>query len=71
MSNTELPARVDDMEMRHTHLEAALEEMTRALLAQEQRLREQTERLQHLEQQVLVLQGGAGSAPTDERPPHY
>lgn len=66
-----LSERLEALEARYTHQEAVLEELTRTLLAQEQRIRDQAEQLQRLERQVRALQGGGAGAPTDERPPHY
>ena len=66
-----LAVRLETLEGRYAHQEAALEELTRTLLAQEQRIREQAELLQRLARQVRALQGGADSLPSDERPPHY
>jgi uncharacterized coiled-coil protein SlyX len=66
-----LSGRLEALEGRYAHQEAALEELTRTVLAQEQRIREQAEQLQRLERQVRALQGGADSLPADERPPHY
>jgi len=66
-----LSGRLEALEGRYAHQEAALEELTRTLLAQEQLIREQAEQLQRLERQVRALQGGADSLPADERPPHY
>lgn len=71
MSTAELPEQLADLQVRYAHQEAVLEELTRTLLAQEQLIREQAERLQRVEQQVRTMQGGAGSAPPDEKPPHY
>jgi uncharacterized coiled-coil protein SlyX len=71
MTDSAVTGRLDILEMRNAHQEAALEEMTRTLLTQEQQLREQEQRLLRLEQQVRALQGGAGSGQAEEKPPHY
>jgi uncharacterized coiled-coil protein SlyX len=71
VSAAELSERLEVLELRYAHQEAALEELTRTLLAQEQLIRRQAEQLQRMEQQLRALQGGAGSAPADDKPPHY
>jgi len=71
MTAIELTERLEVLEVRYAHQEAALEELTRTLLAQEQLIRSQRERLERLEQDVRSLQGGVHPAVTDEKPPHY
>ena len=71
MTAIELSERLEALEVRYAHQEAALEELTRTLLAQEQLIRSQHERLERLEQDVRALQGGVHTAVTDEKPPHY
>ena len=71
MTATELSERLEALEVRYAHQETALEELTRTLLAQEQLIRSQRERLERLEQDVRALQGGVHTAVTDEKPPHY
>jgi len=71
MGSAELSERLEVLEMRYAHQEAALEELTRTLLGQEQVIRQQTEQLLRLEQQVRAVQGGVGGTPADEKPPHY
>jgi len=71
MTAIELTERLEVLEVRYAHQEAALEELTRTLLAQEQLIRSQRERLERLEQDVRALQGGVHPAVTDEKPPHY
>jgi SlyX protein len=71
MTAIELSERLEVLEVRYAHQEAALEELTRTLLAQEQLIRSQRERLERLEQDVRALQGGVHTAVADEKPPHY
>ncbi len=71
MTDNDLHTRIEALEIRLAHQEAALEELTRALLAQEQRVRENTETLQRLELQVRALTPADGTPPADEKPPHY
>ncbi|MFZ0467909.1 MAG: SlyX family protein [Thiogranum sp.] len=71
MTAIELSERLEVLEVRYAHQEAALEELTRTLLAQEQLIRSQRERLERLEQDVRALQGGVNTAVADEKPPHY
>jgi len=54
------------------HLEAALDEMTRALLQQEQLTRTQAETIKRLEEQFRGLAAGYPATPEAEPPPpHY
>ncbi|MCG6867144.1 MAG: SlyX family protein [Thiogranum sp.] len=71
MTAIEPTERLEVLEVRYAHQEAALEELTRTLLAQEQLIRSQRERLERLEQDVRALQGGVHTAVADEKPPHY
>jgi len=71
MTAVELSERLEVLEVRYAHQEAALEELTRTVLAQEQLIRSQRERLERLEQDVRALQGGVHTAVADEKPPHY
>jgi uncharacterized coiled-coil protein SlyX len=68
----ELEQRIEDLEIRIMHLEAALDEMTRTLLHQEQLTTRQADLLRQMEAQLKGLT--AGLSPTAEReppPPHY
>jgi SlyX protein len=67
-----LESRLVDLEIRMTHQEAALEEMTRVLLAQEQLVRRQAESLERIEAQLRSLQAASTGPLEDEPPPpHY
>ena len=58
--------------MRLMHLEAALDEMTRSLLRQEQLTRTQAETIKRLEEQLRGLAAGYPATPEAEPPPpHY
>jgi uncharacterized coiled-coil protein SlyX len=72
MSTAELEQRIESLEIRLMHLEAALEEMTRTLLQQEQLTRTQAETIERLEQQLRGLAGSyPGSPEAEPPPPHY
>lgn len=63
---------MQDLEIRLMHLEAALDEMTRVLLDQEQNATRQAELIRQLEAHIKTLssQGGA-TAEREPPPPHY
>lgn len=72
MTESELRARVEDLEIRIAHQEVALEELTRSLLAQERLLREQSDTIQRLERQVrAALPSPVASRDEETPPPHY
>ncbi len=71
MTVERLAARVEELEGRNAHQEAALETLTRTLLAMEKHCAEQAERLQRLEAQVRALQDAGAGGAVHERPPHY
>ncbi|MGB5540780.1 MAG: SlyX family protein [Gammaproteobacteria bacterium] len=72
MSAPELEQRMESLEMRLMHLEAALDEMTRSLLRQEQLTRTQAETIKRLEEQFRGLAAGYPATPEAEPPPpHY
>ncbi|VAW72887.1 hypothetical protein MNBD_GAMMA15-398 [hydrothermal vent metagenome] len=71
MSNNDSDARIEALEIRLTHQEAALEALTSALLSQERNVREHTEALERLELQLRALAPADGARPADEKPPHY
>lgn len=69
---TELEQRVEALEVRLMHLDAALDEMTRALLRQEQQNRAQAETIERLEEQIRGLAAGyPASTDREPPPPHY
>jgi SlyX protein len=69
---SELRARIEALEIRSTHQEAALDELTRTLLEQERLIREQADMLRRLEVQLRDATP-APVAGRDEEvpPPHY
>jgi SlyX protein len=71
MTESDLAQRLEALEVRYAHQDASLEELTRTVLAQEQLIRLQAERLARLERAVSAMPGSAGNAPADEKPPHY
>lgn len=72
MSSAELEQRIESLEIRLMHLEAALDEMTRALLQQEQVSRIQAQTIARLEEQLRGLAAGYAAGPDAEPPPpHY
>lgn len=72
MSNNELHDRIDALEVRLMHLDAALDEMTRTLLSQEVQLRQQADTIRRLETLVKGLaETGTGDPGKEPPPPHY
>ena len=72
MNNNDLSDRIDSLEIRLMHLEAALDEMTRTLLAREAQLRKQADTIRRLETLVKGLADAATPDPGREPPPpHY
>jgi uncharacterized coiled-coil protein SlyX len=68
----ELTERIEQLEMRLMHLEAALDEMTRTLLLQEQLTTRQAETIRQLETQLKGMSAViSSSADQDPPPPHY
>lgn len=68
----ELTSQIEQLEARLMHQEAALDELTRTLLAQEQLVRSQGESIRKLETLLQHL-SSAGTAPVEDTtpPPHY
>lgn len=72
MSDIELQARLETVEIRLAHQEAALDEMTCALLEQERLIREQAETIRRLEVQLRATAGSMIASQDEETPPpHY
>jgi uncharacterized coiled-coil protein SlyX len=72
MPTNELEQRIESIEMRLMHLDAALDEMTRALLQQEQLTRTQAVTIERLEGQLRGLAASYPASPDAEPPPpHY
>jgi len=72
ITENRLTARIEILETRLMHQEAALDELTRTLLAQEQLLRSQGETIRKLEALVQRLSpADTASAEDNTPPPHY
>jgi len=72
MSNTELDIRIESLEARLMHQEAAIDELTRTLLLQEQRVNRQTATIERLEAQLRSLfAANINPLGEDGPPPHY
>jgi SlyX protein len=72
MPDSELLARIEALEIRATHQDAALDELTRTLLDQERVLREQAESLRRLELQLRAATPSPIATRDEETPPpHY
>ena len=72
MIDNDLHDRVESLEMRFMHLQAAVDEMTRTLLNQEAQLRQQADAIQHLETLIKGLAEANINDPGREPPPpHY
>jgi uncharacterized coiled-coil protein SlyX len=72
MTSDEFSVRIEMLENRLMHQEAALEELTRILLAQEERLREQSEMIKRLREHVrTLLPSQIALAEEETPPPHY
>lgn len=72
MSNSELLARIEALEIRLAHQDAAVDELTRAVLDKERQLRDLAESLQRLERQLRVaLPSPVASRDEETPPPHY
>ena len=72
MSNDTLQARIEELEARLMHQEAAIEELTHTLLKQEQLLAVQTRAIERLETMLRSL-AEPQTLPSGEEspPPHY
>ncbi|HEY5101242.1 MAG TPA: SlyX family protein [Steroidobacteraceae bacterium] len=65
-------ARLHDLEMRITHLERGLQELSDVLIRQQKELDRTVERNQVLAQRLAALQeSDDGTSVREERPPHY
>jgi SlyX protein len=72
MTDDELSLRIERLESRLMHQDAALEELTRMLLAQEERIREQSEMLKRLREHLRTFLPSPIAPPEQETPPpHY
>jgi SlyX protein len=72
MNDDTLHAHIARLEARLMHQEAAIDELTRTLVNQEQRLRRQSETILRLETLIRGLSDMNMARPEDEPvPPHY
>jgi SlyX protein len=72
MIDDEPSMRIEILENRLMHQEAALEELTRILLTQEERIREQSNTIKQLSEHVRALLPSQLALPEEESPPpHY
>ncbi len=71
MTTQELEARLEALESRFAHQEAAFEELTRSLLVAERKVSAHEKLIERLETQLRALTPADVAAPQDERPPHY
>jgi len=72
MNDTDLDVRIESLETRLMHQEAAIDELTRSLLLQEQLVTRQAATIERLEAQLRSL-FAADITPSGEDgpPPHY
>jgi SlyX protein len=72
MTDDEFSMRIEMLESRLMHQEAALEGLTRTLLTQEERIWEQSETIKRLSEHVRALLPSHLALPEEETPPpHY
>ncbi|HHH45159.1 MAG TPA: SlyX protein [Gammaproteobacteria bacterium] len=71
MTDSNIDARLETIEVRYAHQESALEELTRTVLDQEQQLRALAKLVKRLETQLSALQPPGEVPPEEELPPHY
>ena len=72
MTDNDIKARLESLETRIMHQDAAIDELTRTLLSQELLMNKQVKIIKHLEEQVRGLSSSNSSASVNEPPPpHY
>lgn len=72
MNEDDSQTRFERLELRLAHQEAAVEELTRTLLVQEKKVKEQAEAIEMLQQQIRSLAVSQVASAEDETPPpHY
>ena len=72
MNDQDLIARIEALESRLMHQEATIDELTRALIGQEQLVTSQKQAIETLEQQIQSLNAASIMQPGEEPlPPHY
>jgi uncharacterized coiled-coil protein SlyX len=71
MTNNEIGARLEMLEVRYAHQESALEDLTRTLLNQEQQVRALMKLTERLEAQLSAQTPPGADSNGQEPPPHY
>lgn len=72
MTENELASRLEGLELRLMHQEAAIEELTRTVLQQEQLIATQVVAIERLETMIRSLSDSGTTSPGEEPPPpHY
>lgn len=72
MTDNDIKARLESLETRIMHQDAAIDELTRTLLGQELLMNKQVEAIKHLEEQIRGLSSSNPATTTDDPPPpHY
>lgn len=71
MIDKQLTQHIEDLEIRITHMEASIDELTQASLQQAQRLRDHEEVIKRLSQQIKAIPSSDGENTPYELPPHY
>ncbi len=72
MNDSDIPARVEALEIRLAHQELAVDELTRSLLQQERQLAEQAETIRRLAAQLRAATPSLIATREEETPPpHY
>jgi SlyX protein len=72
MTENELASRLESLELRLMHQEAAIEELTRTVLQQEQLIATQVVAIERLEAMLRSLSDTNTASPGEEPPPpHY
>lgn len=70
-TNQAILARIEDLEIRITHQDATLDELTRVLLEQEKIIKLQARKIKQLEGEVKALAPPSNNTSDNEIPPHY
>jgi uncharacterized coiled-coil protein SlyX len=72
MDSTDLTTRIESLEARLMHQEAAIDELTRTLLQQEQHVNHQAATIERLEAQLRsIFAANITLSGEDGPPPHY
>lgn len=64
-------ARIESLEERYAHQEAALDEITRRAIEQSGLIAAQAEKIERLEAALRALDQASPLSAVDEKPPHY